>query len=156
MKVKDLMKKNVFCVAANQTLNDAAHLMWEHNCGCAPVLDAESHVTGMVTDRDIAMAAYFEGKCLAEIPISTTQSRKLVACKPEDDLTDVQLMMQSHQVHRIPVVGENSEPVGIISLNDIAMAYKSGNKSVKAKDVSDTLSAICTTMSNVRAIQAVA
>lgn len=156
MKVQDLMTKKVFCVGVDQSLNDAARLMWEHDCGCVPVIDSEYHVVGMVTDRDIAMAAYINGNRLVDMPVSTTLSRGLVSCLPQDDLSAVQLKMQSNQVHRIPVLGDNSEPVGIVSLNDIAVAYQSGVKAIKAKELSDTLAAICGSGSKVSAVQAVA
>lgn len=149
------MSREVFCVSTGQSLNDAAQLMWEKNCGCAPVVDSENHVVGMVTDRDIAMAAYIEGKRLVDIPLSTTQSRPLVSCASTDELKAVERMMQSHQVHRIPVIDESKRPVGIVSLNDIAMAYKAGNKDVKPKELSDTLSAICATVGG-KSVQAMA
>lgn len=145
MQVEELMTKDVFCVSGDQSVNDAAHLMWEKNCGCVPIVDSDNRVTGMVTDRDIAMAAYFEGKPLAEIPLSKTQTRPLVSCTSTDELKAVEQLMQSHQVHRVPVVDESMRPVGLVSLNDIAVAYKAGNKEVKAKELCDTLSAICAT-----------
>ena len=37
MQVKDIMTKSVCTVKASDHLNDAAHLMWEYDCGCVPV-----------------------------------------------------------------------------------------------------------------------
>lgn len=156
MKVQDLMTKTVFCVSTGQSLNEAAQLMWEHNCGSAPVVNAENQLVGMITDRDIAMAAYINGGSLKEIPISAVQSRDPIFCKQDDNISAVELMMQSKQVRRVPVVGENCEAVGIVSLNDIALAYKSGNRAVKSKDLCNTLAAICSPMSSASDIQAVA
>lgn len=156
MKIQDLMTQNVYCISTDQSLNDAAHLMWEHNFGCVPVVDGENRVVGMVTDRDIAMAAYINGNCLADIPVSATQSRQVVACKPDDDINSVEKLMQAHQLHRVPVVGDHGEPMGIVSLNDFAVAYRSGVRSIKPKDLCDTLSAICSTVSNAMPAQAVA
>jgi CBS domain-containing protein len=156
VKVSDLMTQNVFCVSTDQSLNDAAHLMWQHNCGSVPVVNAENRVVGMVTDRDIAMAAYINGKVLVDMPVSTAQSAHLVACKPDDDLRTVEGLMQAHQVHRVPVVGDNCEPVGIVSLNDIAVAYRSGARAIRPKDLCNTLSAICSTVSNAMPIRVVA
>ena len=156
MKVQDLMTKHVYCVSTDQSLNDAAHLMWQHNCGSVPVVDKENRVVGMVTDRDIAMAAYINGKCLSDMPISKTQPRQLICCKPEDDIRTVEELMQLYQLHRLPVVGDNSEPLGIVSLNDLAVAYKSGVREIKPKDLSETLSAICSTLSNSMPARAVA
>lgn len=35
--------------------------MWEHDIGCLPIIDADGRVAGMITDRDICMAAYTRG-----------------------------------------------------------------------------------------------
>jgi len=156
MKVKDLMTQNPFCVSSDQSLNDATQLMWEHNCGSVPVVNAENHVVAMLTDRDIAMSAYITGNRLADTPVSSAQSGQVVSCKPDNDLSTVEELMQLHQLHRIPVVGDNHELVGIVSLNDLAVAYKSGAKSIKPKDLCDTLSAICSTVSNAMPMRGVA
>jgi len=143
MKVENIMTSTVFCVGSGQSLNEAAQLMWEHNCGSLPVVDEDNQIVGMLTDRDIAMAAYINGKTLSEIPVSTAHSQELVCCQKGDDISDVQHMMQGHQVHRIPVIGDGGEAIGIVSLNDLALAYKAGTRQIKAKDISDTLAAIC-------------
>ena len=143
MKVKNIMTARVFCVDANQTLGDAAHLMYERNCGSAPVVDDGEKIVGMVTDRDIAMAAYMNGGGLNSIPVSLAQSQPIVCCKSDDEIDDVQHLMQMNQVHRIPVINDDGQPVGIVSLNDIACAYKAGAEGLTSQDVSNTLAAIC-------------
>lgn len=143
MKVSDVMTKQVFCVGCEKSLNDAAQLMWDHNCGSIPVVDEDNMVVAMVTDRDIAMAAYLNGNRLADIPLADVQSQQLVCCKADDDISEVQDLMQGHQLHRIPVIDDQSKPLGIVSLNDLALACKSGGRGIKSKDISDTVAAIC-------------
>jgi CBS domain-containing protein len=46
---------------ADDTLNFAAQLMWEHDCGVAPVVKENGRLCGVITDRDICMAAYTQG-----------------------------------------------------------------------------------------------
>ena len=60
MKVEQLMTRAVKVCAESDMLNRAAQLMWETDCGCIPVIsaDGDGKVVGVVTDRDIAMAAY--------------------------------------------------------------------------------------------------
>ncbi len=41
MKVKDLMTTDVLCCAEYNTLNTAAQMMWDHDFGCVPVVDAD-------------------------------------------------------------------------------------------------------------------
>ena len=146
MKVENIMSTEVFCVGSAQSLNDAAQLMWEHNCGSAPVVDEDNQMVGMITDRDIAMAAYINGGSLSSIPVSVAQSKEIVCCKSDDEVDDIQYKMRTHQLHRIPVIDDNGQPVGIVSLNDIARAYKAGTKGLKAQDISTTLAAICSPM----------
>ena len=143
MKVQNLMTRKVYCVGKEQSLNDAAKLMWEHNCGSAPVVDQDNKVVSMITDRDIAMAAYINGNRLDAIPVSVAQSKHLISCQVDDEMDEVQRLMQTHQMHRIPVLDNKGEAVGIVSLNDIACAQKAGVKGLRAQDISDTLAAIC-------------
>lgn len=155
MKAKNIMTENVCCVGNSQSLKDAAQIMWEHNCGSVPVVNEANETVGMITDRDIAMAAYINGNSLDNISVSTAQSSQLTCCGVNDDISKVESMMQVHQVHRIPVLGKQREPVGIISLNDIARAYKAGTKGITAQDVSDTLAAICSPTQENQPISAV-
>jgi len=59
MKVEQLMTRDVKVCAESDTLNRAAELMWNSDCGCVPVIsiNGEGKVVGVITDRDIAMAA---------------------------------------------------------------------------------------------------
>jgi CBS domain-containing protein len=50
--------------------------MWLRDVGCLAVLDEDGHVVGMVTDRDLCMAAYTQGKPLFAIPVSIAMSRE--------------------------------------------------------------------------------
>jgi CBS domain-containing protein len=143
MKVQSIMSKDVFSVVTNQTLNEAAKVMWEHNCGCVPVVNEQNEAVGMLTDRDIAMASYINGKGLSDIPVTDVLSRDLISASPQDDISEVELKMQTHQVRRIPILGKNAELVGILSMNDIALACQDRGSSIKPKEVSDTLAAIC-------------
>ena len=156
MKVQNIMTTEVFCVGSAQSLNDAAQLMWEHNCGSAPVVDEDNQMVGMITDRDIAMSAYINGGSLNTIPVSVAHSKQVVCCKSDDDINDIQYKMRTYQLHRIPVVDDKGHPVGIVSLNDIACAYKAGTRGLKAQDISNTMATICSPMKEDSGLSSVA
>ena len=80
MKVQDAMTRNVTACHENDSLNYAAQLMWECDCGAIPVLDGNDVVCGMITDRDVAMAAYTQGLALQEIPVRTAMSTVVHSC----------------------------------------------------------------------------
>ncbi|HVN29501.1 MAG TPA: CBS domain-containing protein [Candidatus Binataceae bacterium] len=124
MKVEEIMQRDVRVCTQDDTLNAAAHIMWEYDCGCVPVIatDGNGEIVGVISDRDICMAAYTQGKCLNDISVGIAMAHSVLSCKAEDDLALVEAMMREARIHRIPVVAENGAVVGIISLTDIARA----------------------------------
>jgi CBS domain-containing protein len=46
--------------------------MWERDCGVVPVVDASGQLVGMLTDRDVCMAAYTRGQPLAAMSVRST------------------------------------------------------------------------------------
>ena len=58
MKISTLMKHDPATIGEDANLYAAAKLMWERDCGAIPVVDDDGRLHGMVTDRDIAMAAF--------------------------------------------------------------------------------------------------
>ena len=115
------MSRKINVCTVNETLRHAAQLMWERDCGFIPVIDDVLGVlVGVVTDRDIAMATYTQGKPPSAIPLGAVMSHKTFTCHPDDDITTAEALMRSYQLRRLPVVDGNRRVVGIVSLNDLA------------------------------------
>ena len=64
MQVRELMTDSPSSCSPNDSANEAARVMWDCDCGVVPVVDDSGHVAGIVTDRDICMAAFKQGKPL--------------------------------------------------------------------------------------------
>ena len=145
MKIADLMTRDVLTCGISETLNRPAQLMWEGDVGWIPVLDAAARVVGVVTDRDIAMAAYLQGRPLNAIPVQTVMTRQLVTCKAGDDLSATLRQMQTPQVRRLPVVDSTGKLVGVVALNDIVRrgAAEPGKSAVREHEVALALAGIC-------------
>ncbi|WP_372625566.1 CBS domain-containing protein [Arsukibacterium sp.] len=144
MKIKSCMNPDIRSINAAETLQQAARIMWEADCGALPVLDDHNQAIGMITDRDIAMAGFIQGLPLSDIPVNSVMSKTLVSIGPEQDLSEAEHLMQANQLRRLPVLNGKKQLVGILSLNDIATAYKrDSGKQVKANEVADTLASIC-------------
>jgi CBS domain-containing protein len=147
MKVEDLMSKDVMTIRPHETANEAARLMWECDCGAVPVVDENRRVVGIVTDRDICMAAYTQGRPLYHIQVEAAMTRDPRTCSPDDPIDAAEAIMQQSQVRRLPVVDDYNTIVGILSLNDIAVRARrdviSRRKTIDPKAVIETLGAIC-------------
>jgi CBS domain-containing protein len=122
MKIEEIMQRDVKVCTQDDSLNTAARLMWDNDCGCVPVIasDGNGAIVGMLSDRDICMAAYTQGKSLNDIPVTVAMAHSVLSCKPNDDLALAEAMMREARIHRIPVVDKNGAVVGIVSLTDIA------------------------------------
>jgi CBS domain-containing protein len=150
MRVEELMKMNIETCTANQTLDGVADTMWRKNCGCVPVIDENGRPIAMITDRDVCMAAYTQGKPLSAICVSTAMSKEIVTCRTGDTVTRAETLMRDHQVRRLPVIDGNGKIVGMLSLNDIAThGHLNLGKLAPVHDplgahaIASTLSAIC-------------
>lgn len=140
MNISKLMHADPITCRTRDNLAHAAQLMWDHDVGCLPVIDDDGKVAGMITDRDICMAAYTSGDPLGLIPVTTPMARVLYSCTPDDSLREVEKAMQDHQIRRMPVIDGTGHPIGVISLNDLAQSV--GHDSVSASEVATTLAAV--------------
>jgi CBS domain-containing protein len=118
--VADLMSRRVWTCHRDDTLERAAQLMWEHGCGVVPVVDDRGNVVGMVTDRDVCMAAYTQGLPLSRIPVHVAASHHVFAVRPDEAIAEACASMRQHRVRRLAVVDVGGNLVGILSLADIA------------------------------------
>lgn len=137
MKVRDLMTTAVKYCEPYNTLNSAAHLMWENDIGCVPIVDNERRVIGMLTDRDICMAAFLQGVALTGSVVTSAMSKEVFSCSPDDDISTAERIMHDRQVRRLPVIDFNGRLVGIISLNDIAREGEQEAELKKTREISD-------------------
>jgi CBS domain-containing protein len=120
MKVAEIMTRGVRTCLENDSINWAAQLMWENDVGCIPVLDCEGSLAGIITDRDICMAAYTQGRRLSDMTVGTAASKNVATVKENDTLHHAEQVMHDMQVRRLPVLDDKLQLVGILSIGDLA------------------------------------
>ncbi len=148
MKVQQLMKRNVATCRPADSLEAAARTMWERDCGCVPVVadDGTEHVIGMLTDRDICMAAWTQGRPLRELTVQGAMSSGVASCRPMDSIPEALSILRAAQVHRLPVLDAGGALMGLLSLADVAREAEREHGARKAEvrgtDVAATVEAI--------------
>lgn len=144
-RVDQLMSHPVITCHTNDNLNSVAALMWDHDCGVVPVVDDAGRLAGILTDRDICMAAYTQGRRLHEIAVGSVMTRDVHTCRPDDPIARAEESMQARQVRRLPVVDAERRPVGLLSLNDLAREATQTSASQRGllMGFARTLAAIC-------------
>jgi CBS domain-containing protein len=150
MTIESIMSRPVHHCDPQDTLDTAAAQMWQHDCGCLPVCsgNGEARVIGMRTDRDICMAALFQGKPLRDLKVADAMSGDIRVCEIDDRPEDVELLMREQKIRRVPVVDDSAALVGLVSLADFARAARGRRAArkpgaVSERDVGHTLAAIC-------------
>jgi CBS-domain-containing membrane protein len=147
MKVKDVMTPNATAIWLTESLADAAKLMWEKDCGVLPIIKDGRRVIGMITDRDICMAAAMKDRNPSGISVEEVMTGQVYAVNPEDNIDQALQAMQEHKIRRLPVVSSEGELEGILSMNDVVLRARSldgeATDSIDYGDVVKTYQAIC-------------
>jgi CBS domain-containing protein len=147
--VRAVMSEPVVSVSVDDRLDQASQVMWEQDCGAVPVVSADHVVLGMITDRDICMAAYTRGSTLHAETVASVMSKELYSCKLSDSIAEALALMARYRVRRLPVLSEAGALAGVVSLADIARRVGASVEACRA--IAHTLTAICQKPQPVRA-----
>jgi CBS domain-containing protein len=117
VRVRDIMTPDPACCSPTSTVQEAALLMKEHDCGSIPVVDGR--LVGTITDRDIAVRGVAAGKG-PDTPVRELMTQGPVTASPDDEVEVVREVMVAQLVRRVPVVDQDGKLVGIVAQADIA------------------------------------
>src|SRR6185436_11820490 len=144
MKVREVMTPDAKAIWITESLADAAKEMWENDCGVLPIIKGRK-VVGMITDRDICMAAAMRDRNPSNISVEEVMNATVHAAQAEDDVKQALQTMREHRIRRLPVLNLEGELQGIVSMNDIVLKAKTNGKEapIDYVDVVKTYQAIC-------------
>jgi len=122
MICREIMTKDPECCLPSDSVMKAAQLMKSEDVGPIPIVDDKDgkKLTGIVTDRDLAIKVVAEARDPKTTAIEEVMSEGLVTCRENDDVQTVLKLMQDNQIRRIPVVDKKDQLVGIIAQADVA------------------------------------
>lgn len=142
MNVRDLMSAPPHTCRLDTDLGTVAQMMWNHDFGFVPVIDASGKVAGVITDRDICIATATRHLLPQRISAEQAMTGPVHLCMADDSITDALSAMKEFKVRRLPVVDAGGRLQGVISMNDIALASDQKRQPTPGEVVS-TLAAIC-------------
>lgn len=139
MQIADVMTPGPITCTPETTVAEAAHLMWEGDCGVLPVVSGHT-LHGVVTDRDLFIALATRDAKPSQLTVGAVARTNPVTCSPRDDVRQAMGKMKAKRVRRLPVVDSDGTLVGMVSMNDLVLAV-SPESSLGGKVV-DTLQTI--------------
>lgn len=120
MKVSQIMTSDVKVIRPDSTIQQAANLMDDVDAGSLPVCDG-SRLVGMITDRDIVIRSISAGQDPTTARVRDAMTSPIEYCYADQSLEEVAQLMKDKQIRRLPVVDQNKDLVGIVSLGDLAV-----------------------------------
>jgi CBS domain-containing protein len=142
VRIEELMTPFPTTCGSDDSLSYAAMRMKISHCGCIPVTDGCQRVVGMITDRDVCMAALLLGSSLKDIRVREVMTSDVRTCRPNDDLVEAQAIMQEARVRLLPVVNESEQLIGVISLTDLAREAERERGSISKAEIGKILATL--------------
>ena len=144
MKVSEAMSRRVRSCRSSDSLDSVMRILWEEDLGALPVVNDQGQPIAVITDRDVAVAAYTQGRPLSQIQVSVAMSQELHTAHVSDKLSNAERTMRAHQLRRLPVVDESTRLVGMVTLADLARLEARGGEQL-ATDAGATLAVVSRT-----------
>jgi CBS domain-containing protein len=119
MKVSELMTENPICCGPCDTVRQVAKMMRDQEVVLIPVVSESGKLLGVITDRDLCCNFIAEGSDPDRETIQVYMTSKPIACMLNDEVERCEQLMREHQIHRVPVVNEDGQCVGIVSPLDL-------------------------------------
>ncbi|MGC9114591.1 MAG: CBS domain-containing protein [Fervidicoccaceae archaeon] len=118
--VEAIMSKPPITMHKNDSVLDAAKLMFNNRIGSVLVVDDSGKLIGIVTERDLVyLVSLGKSHLASEYPVWQLMTENPVTAKPTDSIEEALARMKEINVRHLPVVDEDGRPVGVISVRDI-------------------------------------
>ena len=126
MKVSIILQKkgssNVVTIEPDASVGDAIGIMADHRIGAIVVSATGSTVDGILSERDIVGRIGAEGPGVLSTPVAQVMTSHVECCIAEDTALDILARMTDGRFRHMPVLDQNRELAGILSIGDVVAA----------------------------------
>jgi CBS domain-containing protein len=123
--IREVMTADPRTVEPGDSVVDAARQMAEGDVGAVLVTENGS-VTGILTDRDIAVRVVAEGRDPQGTKVGDVCTSNPSTLTVDQSVDDAIRIVREQNVRRVPVV-QDGRPAGIVSIGDLAIERDSGS-----------------------------
>ena len=122
MTVGKVCNREVVFIHREASVPEAARLMREYHVGDIVVVKETTGKrvpVGIVTDRDIVLEVIAAGVNVNDVSVGDIMSNGLVTARENDSVLDTIKIMRAKGVRRLPVINDDNELSGILSVDDL-------------------------------------
>jgi CBS-domain-containing membrane protein len=128
LKVSDIMTPGVFTVSEDTAASEAAWGLTWRRMGGAPVADREGRLVGMLSKTDLIdpqPRQWIQGEATAGDLMGGEDLQTVYA---DDPAMVAVRSMARHNVHRLVVLNQEGEPVGMVTAFDVVATLARGGR----------------------------
>jgi CBS domain-containing protein len=124
MRIQEVLSnKNsgVIHISPDDSVFDAIKKMAEHNIGALLVLD-NGKLCGIISERDYRNKVILMGRTSKDTLVKEIMTNKVIFVSPDFSVDNCLSIMTNHKIRHLPVLENESDVVGVISIGDLVKA----------------------------------
>jgi CBS domain-containing protein len=127
--ILDQKGHQAWSVHPGDTVYDAIKMMADKDVGALIVLDG-GKIVGIVTERDYARNVFLKGRGSPQTLVSEVMACNVVCVKPDQTVDECMAIMTARRVRHLPVINDDHQLFGIISIGDLVKSIISDREFV--------------------------
>lgn len=125
LRCHDIMSRDLVTVSSQASVKAAQQLLEKHAIKALPVVDAQSHVIGILSRVDVfrhqnALAA--SPTATADTPVREVMTRQVRVASEDTRLIDLLSLFSHEGHHHLPIVDDQQVLVGMVTQSDVIRA----------------------------------
>lgn len=117
--VKDFMINQVVRIEATSTIKNAARMMNKFGASSL-IVTSYDDIVGILTGRDIVVRVVASCQDPEEVTVRDIMSEPIIVVSSDIPLEQAIKLMLNERIKQIPVVDQESELIGILSMTEVA------------------------------------
>ena len=110
--------RNVVTANKEDTLSDICAALAQNRIGAIVVVDSDSNVRGIISERDIVRALARHGNDALKKQAAMFMTENVITCSGAETIADLMAKMTKGKFRHLPVV-ESGKLAGIVSIGDV-------------------------------------
>ena len=119
--ILDEKGRDVVTVSRDISVADAGRELSKHRIGAVVVVDADDHICGILSERDIVWAIANKGPAVLDDSVTTVMTSSVKVCDESHSVNQLMEMMTQGRFRHMPVEVDGKIG-GMISIGDVVRA----------------------------------
>ena len=117
----DAKGRNVISIAPDASVFEAIKVMADESIGSLVVLDADSNLAGIVTERDYARKVIIMGRSSKDTRVAEIMTTDVLTAGSDHTVNACMEIMTERKIRHLPVV-EDGRVIAMVSIGDLVQA----------------------------------